>query len=197
MVMVTNRAKGPRFFHEKDKMQPTVLLPGESRDLDLVTPRGDLRRVRRLLAARGYAVVRDWRPTTLTLRDPDGREVDLHLVDPTPDGGGDQVLDGGGVWHYGPPVTGTVGGRPAPCAPAEEQLALHQGCDPRPVDVADVALLNRADWSDDSHREGDDGDDGDDEGESKQSEKKRRRLSATRLRCASACVCAVLTSRAR
>lgn len=37
MVMVTNRAKGPRFFHEKDRTQPTVLLPGESADLDLVS----------------------------------------------------------------------------------------------------------------------------------------------------------------
>jgi len=37
MVMVTNRAKGPRLFHETDKTQPTVLYPGESRDLNLVT----------------------------------------------------------------------------------------------------------------------------------------------------------------
>ncbi len=37
MRTVTNRAQGPRFFWEKDAAAPTVLYPGESRDLDLVT----------------------------------------------------------------------------------------------------------------------------------------------------------------
>ncbi|WP_445256595.1 hypothetical protein [Nocardioides aurantiacus] len=31
-------------------------------------------------------MLRDWLPAALALRDPGGREVDLHPVDPTPDG---------------------------------------------------------------------------------------------------------------
>ncbi len=117
-------------------------------DVDLVVHRADLDRVRRLLTERGYAVLRDWLPATLALRDPGGREVDLHPVDPTPDGGGDQVLVAPGLppggptsWHYGPPVAGRVGTRPVRCAAAAEQLAMHEGYAPRSTDRGDVRLL--------------------------------------------------------
>jgi hypothetical protein len=46
----------------------------------------------RHLNAQGYDVIRDWLPTSIAFRDRSGREVDLHPLDPTPDGGGDQVL---------------------------------------------------------------------------------------------------------
>lgn len=110
-------------------------------DVDLVVARADLDRVRELLGSRGYAVARDWLPTALAFRDTHGREVDLHPVDPTDDGGGVQVLAEGRVWRYAAPVTGTLGGRPVRCASAEDQLAMHQGYEPRPVDVVDVRRL--------------------------------------------------------
>lgn len=110
-------------------------------DLDLVLPRGRLDRVRRLLASRGYSVVRDWLPMTLALRDDRGREVDLHPVDLTVDGGGTQVLLDGRSWHYAPPVEGSIQGRAVRCATAEDQLLMRQGYEPRPVDFADVRRL--------------------------------------------------------
>ena len=110
-------------------------------DLDLVLPRPGLDAARSLLAARGYEVIRDWLPTTLALRDPYGLEVDLHIVDPTPDGGGDQVLADGSTWHYGPPDEGSIDDQPVPCAPAAEQIAMHVGYEPRQVDVEDVRRL--------------------------------------------------------
>ena len=111
-------------------------------DLDLVVPRRHLDRVGRLLAGRGYAVVRDWLPTALAWRDETGREVDLHVIEMTEDGGGDQVLlDGESTWHYAPPVDGSIGGRTARCSSAEEQVLLHQGYEPRAVDLADVRRL--------------------------------------------------------
>lgn len=110
-------------------------------DLDLVNPRSFLPGVRGVLEARGYSVLRDWLPMTIAWRDASGREVDLHPIDETPDGGGDQVLDDGSTWHYGPPATGVIEGRPVRCATAVEQLAMHQGYDPRPVDLADVRRL--------------------------------------------------------
>ena len=113
----------------------------QHRDLDLVVPRPELERVGSWLAARGFEVIRDLLPTAIAVRDQQRREVDLHPVDLTDDGGGDQVLPDGGTWRYARPVTGTLGGREVRCAPPEDQLAMHQGYEPRPVDHADVRRL--------------------------------------------------------
>lgn len=110
-------------------------------DLDLVLPRSGLETVRAILAGRGYDVIRDWLPTTLALRNQHGLEVDLHLVEATADGGGDQILQDGSTWHYGPPVDGCIDGRSIECAPAGEQIAMHQGYEPRQVDIEDVRRL--------------------------------------------------------
>ena len=66
-------------------------------DVDLVVSRADLDRVRLRLTRQGYVVLRDWLPVSLALRHADGREVDLHPIDPTPEGGGDQVDDATGA----------------------------------------------------------------------------------------------------
>ena len=110
-------------------------------DLDLVVSRTDLDGVRELLMDQGYDVIRDWLPTTIALRDNAGREVDVHPLDLTDDGGGDQVLQDGSTWHYEAPVHGSIGGRAVRCASAEDQLQMHQGYAPRPVDREDVRRL--------------------------------------------------------
>jgi lincosamide nucleotidyltransferase A/C/D/E len=109
-------------------------------DLDLVVHRPHLEAVTAYLAGQGYAVIRDWLPTSIAFRDPSGREVDLHPVDPTPDGGGDQALTDG-TWHYALPVDGSVRGRPVPCAPAQDQVLMRTGYALRPVDFHDVRRL--------------------------------------------------------
>ena len=111
-------------------------------DLDLVVHRPDLEAVRAVLAALGFDVVRDWLPTAIAFRSPDGREVDLHPVDPTPDGGGDQIqLDGVARWHYSAPVPGVVGGRAVRSCPVRDQLLCHLGYQPRPVDMVDMRRM--------------------------------------------------------
>ncbi len=110
-------------------------------DADLVVSRADLQRTDELLRDRGFVVIRDWLPTSVAYRDSFGREVDLHPVDPTPDGGGDQVLPDGGSWHYGPPVAGIVAGRAVRCCPAAEQAAMHRGYPLREVDRVDMRRL--------------------------------------------------------
>ena len=107
-------------------------------DLDLVVPRPELHRITALLVSRGFAVIRDWLPSVLAFRDGQGREVDLHLVDMTEDGGGDQVLLDGESWHYAPPVEGSIAGRTIRCSSAEDQLLMHQGYELRAIDIADV-----------------------------------------------------------
>jgi hypothetical protein len=53
-----------------------------------------------MLLSDGYRVVRDWLPTAIAFVHSEGRGVDLHPVELTADGGGDQVqLEGtlGGI----------------------------------------------------------------------------------------------------
>ena len=89
-------------------------------------------------------MLRDLLPAAVALSDDAGRrEVDLHLIAPTPDGGGDQVLPGGGAFRYGPPTVGRIGGRPVPCCSAETQVRAHLGYPPSEVDHRDMALLQR------------------------------------------------------
>ena len=45
-----------------------------------------------LLQEHGFAVTKDWLPTAIAFRHSDGREIDLHPIEPTPDGGGPPLL---------------------------------------------------------------------------------------------------------
>ena len=111
-------------------------------DLDLVVHRAHLDTARQILQALGFDVVRDWLPNAIAFRDERGREVDLHPVDPTPEGGGDQIqLDGTTRWRYSPPVGGVIGGRAVRCCPVGDQLLCHVGYDPRESDFADLRRL--------------------------------------------------------
>lgn len=111
-------------------------------DVDLVVPLPAVDRALGALAAAGYAgVLRDWRPTAVAVADQRGREVDLHLVTPAPDGGGDQALPDGGSFHYPPPIAGTVGGRAVRCVDALTQVRAHLGYPPTAKDHTDLRLL--------------------------------------------------------
>jgi lincosamide nucleotidyltransferase A/C/D/E len=97
------------------------------------------------LVADGFVIVRDWRPTAIALRHPDGREIDLHPVRLTADGGGDQVqLDGVTKWHYDAPVEGVIDRRPVRCCSVETQIEAHLGYEPDDDDRHDMALLHAA-----------------------------------------------------
>lgn len=111
-------------------------------DLDLVVLRAETDAVRAALTAAGFSrVLRDVLPTAVALADPAGREVDLHPVDPTADGGGDQVLPDGGTFHYLPPVPGRIAGRTVACVDPETQVRAHQGYPLTAKDRDDLARL--------------------------------------------------------
>jgi lincosamide nucleotidyltransferase A/C/D/E len=111
-------------------------------DLDMVVCRADLSATVDVLRALGFEVLRDWLPNAIAYRDASDRQVDLHPVDPTPDGGGDQIqLDGRSRWHYSAPVSGEIGGRPVLCCPVEDQVLCHLGYPPRPTDFEDMRRL--------------------------------------------------------
>ena len=111
-------------------------------DLDLVVPLAELDLVRHVLGEAGFCtVLRDWLPTALALADGDGREIDLHPVARTDDGGGDQSQLDGGNFHYPPPVEGVIGGRRVRCVDALTQVRCHLGYEPCDKDRRDMALL--------------------------------------------------------
>jgi lincosamide nucleotidyltransferase A/C/D/E len=61
-------------------------------DLDLVVRLPELATVRQALREAGYdRVLRDWSPVAVALVDRRGHEIDLHLIRPTADGGGDRA----------------------------------------------------------------------------------------------------------
>jgi lincosamide nucleotidyltransferase A/C/D/E len=111
----------------------------EHDDVDLVVHRHDVPGIRALLAAQGFEVERDQLPAALALRHPDGRAVDLHPVDPTADGGGDQQVGDDASYHYAAPVSGTIDGRLVRCCSVETQLETHLGYDADDDDRADMA----------------------------------------------------------
>ena len=111
-------------------------------DLDLVISRSQLDLARQVLGALGFTVLRDWLPNAIAFTDPGDRQVDLHPVDPTPDGGGDQIqLDGSSRWHYSPPVRGVIGGKAVLCCPVRDQVLCHLGYPPRATDFDDMRRL--------------------------------------------------------
>ena len=59
-------------------------------------------------------MLRDELPVAIVLRHGDGREIDLHPLALTPDGGGQQQPDGAPPWHYDLPATGHIDGRRRP-----------------------------------------------------------------------------------
>jgi lincosamide nucleotidyltransferase A/C/D/E len=121
-----------------------ALLGTETRehdDLDLAVPIQSVGSVRDALGLAGFTTLRDWLPVALALRDPRGREVDLHPLSPTADGGGDQAQLHGPPFHYPPPTLGTVAGRAIRCVPAEAQVRAHLGYPPTAKDSRDLDLL--------------------------------------------------------
>jgi lincosamide nucleotidyltransferase A/C/D/E len=111
-------------------------------DLDLVIDAAAVAGLKSALLAEGFDVVRDWLPTAIAFANPDGRAIDLHPVELTPDGGGDQVqLDGVKRFHYAAPTTGRIGGRPVACCSVETQIASHLGYEPHEDDLADMRAL--------------------------------------------------------
>lgn len=112
-------------------------------DLDLVVRADAVDIVRNLLVEDGFHVLRDSLPTAIAFEHADGRQVDLHPIEPTSDGGGDQIQrDGETRWHYPPPVDGVIDGRPVRCCSIDTQIRAHVGYEPDDNDIADMRLLH-------------------------------------------------------
>ena len=114
----------------------------EHSDLDLVIDAAAVMAFKADLLVQGFQVVRDWLPAAIAFEHTDGRAIDLHPVELTLDGGGDQIqLDGVKRFHYGAPTVGRIDGRAVACCSVETQLACHLGYEPHEDDFADMRAL--------------------------------------------------------
>jgi lincosamide nucleotidyltransferase A/C/D/E len=113
------------------------------RDLDLAIEASAEPVALAALAALGYVVETDWRPIRVEVAAPGDRWVDLHPVVFDAAGNGTQAGPDGTSFTYPRDcfTSGTIGGRPVPCLSATQQLEFHRGYEPRPHDLADLALL--------------------------------------------------------
>lgn len=124
-----------------------ALLGEETRphqDLDLLHRREQEPALVAALVAAGYAQSVDWRPVRFVLRHPSGAEIDLHPLEFAPDGSATQSsFDPLEPFCYPAEcfVTGTIGGTPVRCISVRQQVEFHQGYDPGPADLHDMALL--------------------------------------------------------
>jgi lincosamide nucleotidyltransferase A/C/D/E len=113
------------------------------RDVDLAVDAARLADVLALLAGLGYRVETDWLPVRVELAAPGRRWVDVHPVTFDAEGHGRQAGLDGTIFDYPATdlVVGALDGHPLPCLSAARQQVFHTGYPPRPVDLADLALL--------------------------------------------------------
>lgn len=114
-------------------------------DLDVAVDATDFDAVLALLNHQGFAVTTDWLPARVELTHPDGRTLDLHPVVFESDGSGTQSGLGDERFFYAADgfTVGRIAGAVVPCLSAEQQLRFRAGYPARPVDLHDVALLQR------------------------------------------------------
>ena len=115
------------------------------RDLDLALDARTETMALRVLERRGYRVDTDWRPVRVELIAEGRGWVDIHPVVFDATGLGRQADVGGGQFDYPPEAfdRGTLGGVRVPCLSRDQQLLFHTGYEPRPIDLLDLALLER------------------------------------------------------
>ena len=112
------------------------------RDLDLFVDAAVVDDIVNWLTARGYAAKTDWLPTRLELRSGSLR-VDLHPIVLDSDGNGVQRGLGDELFKHSRAMRtlGVVSGRAVVVATATRLRELHEGYEPREVDVHDLHLL--------------------------------------------------------
>jgi lincosamide nucleotidyltransferase A/C/D/E len=115
-------------------------------DLDLIVTVGDAPRMQECLRAAGFELVPGGTESNFVLRDPRGREVDLHLVRFDAEGNGIYRMAHGGDWVFpaaGFGGEGIVGSRRVRCLSADVQMLCHStGYEPAATDFHDMRLLN-------------------------------------------------------
>jgi AcrR family transcriptional regulator len=117
-------------------------------DIDLCIPAEQAEAATNALAALGYRMTVDERPTRFVVAGAGLGSIDLHPLRFLPDGtarlpgldGSEYVFPVGSL-----DAQGTIGGRAVRCFTREQQLAAHSGYEPAEDDLWDLALLGEID----------------------------------------------------
>ena len=116
------------------------------RDLDLIVREDDRPEIREALARDAFAEVPGGRDINFVLRDPRGREVDIHAIRFDESGDGIYRMATGADWVFpaaGFEGRGLVDGREVRCLTADVQMLCHaHGYVPSETDFHDMRLLN-------------------------------------------------------
>lgn len=115
----------------------------DHRDLDVMVLADRLGSALEALRDMGYEVSTDWLPVRVEVAAGD-RHVDLHPLNPSPDGGSWQAGLDGARFDYPAEVwtTGRIGGHDVSCLTAPRQRDLHGGYQHRAEDRHDLAVLD-------------------------------------------------------
>ncbi len=115
-----------------------------NRDLDLAFDDTREQAAVAVLQSLGYVLETDWRPVRFDFAAGDDRCVDMHPLALDADGKGVQGGFDEQTFTYPAScfVTGELDHRTVPCLSVEQQLKFHSAYAPRPIDLADIALLN-------------------------------------------------------
>ena len=121
----------------------------EHRDLDLAVDAQDLDAATSALEGLGYVLETDWLPVRAEYVALGRGWVDLHPLRVEPSGAARQAaLDAPDfVYPAEAFVAGDLDGRRVPCLSATQQRLFHQGYEPGPKDLHDLAQLDALDGS--------------------------------------------------
>ena len=125
------------------------------KDLDILVLRGDLAVLHRFLEQHGFERKRLWEtenrwaqesgltwPTAFLAADPEGRELDIHVIETGP--AAEVTVLCNVPWHLGAGSLdgrGTIAGTPVECVSARTQIRMHEGYPLPPAHVRDLDLL--------------------------------------------------------
>ena len=119
-----------------------TLLRRETRphkDLDLLVALGDLTTFWQVIGEHGFRLQYEWEErrwierdgtrwaTAFVVADPQGRELDVHVIDLGPDGAILQLYDPPWAFPISITAEGGIAGVTVPCVSKEMQLAMHNG----------------------------------------------------------------------
>lgn len=116
----------------------------EHDDVDFVAVVADAQMVIDVLATDGYRLVQGEVSAQFVLLDDAGRQVDMHMVEFTPQGDGLYRMETGDIWPY--PAHGFAGrgqiiGREVRCLTPDVQILCHSGYELDAVDLQDIRTL--------------------------------------------------------
>lgn len=115
------------------------------KDVDIIISLDDVEKLKIVLKEKGFKLINCGILTSFTLKDKNGREVDVHAVRFDANGNGIYRMKNGKDWIYpsaGFTGKGEINGRAVKCLTAEVQMLCHTGYKLTEKDFTEMKLLH-------------------------------------------------------